>query len=211
MNSHASYTRKILSEVEVRQQVTQRDLANKLGIALGLTNLLVRRLVKKGWIKVVNVKPNRVRYLLTPEGIAAKARATRHYLEETITLYTETRERIRARLEMLSKEWPASNGNSDDHNGQAIEKNIVFYGAGDEAEIGYISLQAMDLRLVGVVDDRSTKPFFGIPVYSPSCLTPDSLNGQPFGRLVIMSLKKAARIRTRLEKLGFPQDRVFWL
>ena len=41
-----------------------------MGIALGLINLLVRRLVRKGWVRIIRIKPNRVRYLLTPVGIA---------------------------------------------------------------------------------------------------------------------------------------------
>ena len=41
-----------------------------MGIALGLTNLIIRRLVHKGWVRIIRIKPNRVRYLLTPAGMA---------------------------------------------------------------------------------------------------------------------------------------------
>jgi DNA-binding MarR family transcriptional regulator len=49
---------------------SQRSLSRDMGIALGLTNLIIRRLVHKGWVRIIRIKPNRVRYLLTPAGIA---------------------------------------------------------------------------------------------------------------------------------------------
>ncbi len=69
MPSHDHHTRRILTRIEAGDKISQRSLAKELGIALGLTNLLIRRLVKKGWVKVINVRPNRVRYLITPTGI----------------------------------------------------------------------------------------------------------------------------------------------
>ena len=77
MPSHDHHTRRILTQIEAEDKISQRSLAKELGIALGLTNLLIRRIVKKGWVKVINVRPNRVRYLITPTGIAEKARITR--------------------------------------------------------------------------------------------------------------------------------------
>ncbi len=204
MPSHDHHTRRILTRVEAGDKISQRSLAKELGIALGLTNLLIRRIVKKGWVKVINVKPNRVRYLITPTGIAEKARITRSYLDNTLRLYTETRDRIRERLMVLSNECPGVPG----LNGG---KRIVFYGAGDVAEIGYICLQSTDLHLVGVVDDRRMKPFFGIPVNSPDCVRASGLNGQQFDRLVVMSFRHADRIRARLESVAFPADKVFWI
>ena len=204
MPSHEKHTRSILTRIEAGKEVSQRSLAKELGIALGLTNSLIRRIVTKGWVKVINVRPNRVRYLITPAGIAEKARLTRSYLDDTVRLYTETRDRIRERLTTLSSECPGVPG----LNGP---KGIVFYGAGDVAEIGYICLQGTDLHLVGVVDDRRVEPFFGVAVDSPDCLHASGLNGKQFDRLVVMSFRQADRIRARLESVGFPADKVFWI
>ena len=204
MPSHDHHTRRILTRVEAGDRISQRSLAKELGIALGLTNSLIRKIVKKGWVKVINVKPNRVRYLITPTGIAEKARITRSYLDHTLRLYTETRDRIRERLMVLSNECPGVPG----LNGG---KRIVFYGAGDVAEIGYICLQGTDLHLVGVVDDRRTEPFFGISVNSPNCVRVSGLDGKQFDRLVVMSFRQADRIRARLESVAFPADKVFWI
>src|SRR6185369_5551577 len=138
VNSHDVHTREILAEIERGKPVSQRSLSKRLGIALGLTNLLIRQLVNKGDVKVVNVRPNRVSYLITPAGIAEKARATRSYLARTLLLYTETRPPIHAGL-LAASEQRRSNSNGDGR------LRVVFYGASEVAEIAYVCLQDTDL------------------------------------------------------------------
>ena len=77
MGARDHHTLRLLSRIETEQVVTQRSLSKDLGIALGLTNLLIRRVAMKGWVKIVNIRPNRVRYLITPAGIIEKSRITR--------------------------------------------------------------------------------------------------------------------------------------
>jgi hypothetical protein len=136
----------ILTELEGESLVSQRSLATRLGIALGLTNLLVRRLIRKGWIRAVRIRPNRFRYLLTPTGLAEKARISFIFLQDYVQFYATARDRVRERLSVLALRWPAS------ELGSAAEKRIVFYGAGEVAEIAYVCLQGTDLKLVGVID-----------------------------------------------------------
>ncbi len=209
MGTRDLYTREILDRIEQREGVTQRQIAGDLEIALGLTNLLIKRVVSKGWVKVVNVKPNRFAYLITPAGIREKTRITREYLNNTVRLYTETRERLRSSLSGLSCSWSDADIEAA---GGVPEKRIVFYGAGEVAEIGYISLQGLDLELVGVVDDRKGgRQFFNHPVHTAAALKRNELDGERFGRLVVMSFRKAGQIRAHLHALKFPDDRVFWL
>jgi hypothetical protein len=179
-----------------------------LGIALGLTNLLIRRLIRKGWVRIIRIKPNRVRYLLTPAGIAEKARMSRAALQNSIRFYVDARDRIRERFATLSKELPGDGHGFDD--GPAA-KRIVFYGAGEVAEVGYVCLQGTGLQLVGVVDDQGRKRFFDVPVYDPALLHATDINGRPFGRLVVMSFGETDKIRAQLEALAIPPDRVFWI
>ena len=200
MNPHGRHMRGILHEIEADDAVSQRHLSARLGIALGLTNLLLHRIVAKGWVKMVHIRPNRVRYLLTPAGLAAKARLTREYLEGTVQFYTEARERVRERFAELSAELDVRGGT----------KRIVFYGAGEIAEIGYVSLQETDLELVAVVDGVRTKPFFGLPVHPADRLQPSALDGLAFDRLVIMCFE-AEGVRANLERVGFAPDLVFWI
>src|SRR5262245_24628956 len=88
----------VLEAVAEDQLITQRGLAARLGIALGLTNLYMRRLVRKGLIKCVNVQSNRLRYLITPRGIAEKSRLTFEYMEYSLFLYRQVRGHLRDAL-----------------------------------------------------------------------------------------------------------------
>lgn len=202
MAAHDARTREILDEIERGKGVTQRALSKRLGIALGLTNLLIRRLVSKGCVKVVNIRPNRVKYLITPAGVAEKARATRSYIEHTLRVYTDMRTRF---LEQLKE---ASAGASHNGNGRA---RIVFYGAGEAAEIAYICLQDTNLELVGVIDDRRIGMFFGIPIHPSAMLADGSLHEVAFDHLIVTSFSETREIRARLAAAGFPTSKVSWL
>lgn len=201
--AHDEYTRRIFQAIEDGRPISQRSLAHELDVALGLANLLVRRLVSKGYIKISGIQRNRVRYLMTPAGVAEKARMSREYVANTVRLYTETRDRIRSSFGRLSADWPSEP--------QGDGKPVVFFGAGEVAEIGFVSLQGTDLRLVGVIDDHVRHQFFGLPVRSPADLTADTLGDERFGRIVIMSFRQAEQLQRRLDDLGMPRERVFLL
>jgi hypothetical protein len=200
VNQHGRLMRGILLAIEADQQVSQRRLSSRLGIALGLTNLLLRRVIAKGWVKVVHVQRNRVGYLVTPAGLSAKARLTREYLDGTLKFYAEARERVRERFEELSADLARANQ----------PKRIVFFGGGEIAEIGYVSLQETDLHLVGVIDAERTKAFFGLPIHPEDHLCGTALDGHPFDRLVVMSFA-ADGVRSRLTRRQVPSELVFWL
>lgn len=202
--AHEHHARRILDAFESDHGVSQRSLARELGIALGLTNLLVKRLVHKGWVRVIQIKPNRVRYLLTPAGIAEKTRMSRAYFDSSVQFYRQTRDRIQQQFAALSSNWPGDGATG-------LPKRIVFYGAGEVAEIGYICLVETDLQLVGVIDAARTKPFFGLSVCSPEHLDGLALNGQPFDRLVVMSFGNTDALRAEALARRVPLDRVFWL
>src|SRR3954464_6588535 len=84
----------LLEAVERNARITQRTLANQLGIALGLTNTYIKRLVRKGCIKCVNVQSNRLAYLITPRGVAEKARLTYEFMQYSLQLYKDVRRHL---------------------------------------------------------------------------------------------------------------------
>ena len=182
--------------------VTQRSLSNELGVALGLTNLLVRRLVGKGYVKMTGLGTRHVRYLMTPGGLEALARATRYSLENTVHLYTQTREQIRASLTAVSDSCAM------DGSGQ---KRVVFYGAGDVAEIAYVSLQRTDLTLVGVIDDYRQGLFFGLPIHNRDQLTSGSLSGAGYSHVIVASIRHTEAIQARISERGIPPSQVHCL
>ncbi len=193
------YDRQILQAIASGGRITQRSLAGDLGVALGLTNLLIRRLVAKGYVKMAGMGTRHVSYLMTPAGWEALGRATRLSLENTVRLYTHTREQIRASLADISARCDACADGG---------KRVVFYGAGDVAEIAYVSLQSTDLALVAVVDDRKTGRFFDLQIAPADALTSDAINGAPYSHVIVATVRQSEAIRTRLHERGVPRERV---
>ncbi|MBW1848511.1 MAG: winged helix-turn-helix transcriptional regulator [Deltaproteobacteria bacterium] len=140
MDNQDIRTLKILEEIDNDHAPSQRDIAVKLNISLGLVNSFIKRLANKGYFKVTSVPKNRVKYILTHKGAAEKARLTYEYIQYSYRFY----KKVRGKLKDILKDIEAK-GN----------RNIVFYGAGDFAEIAYISLQETALELVSVFDDKN--------------------------------------------------------
>ena len=147
MDIEARRDLKLLEAVEQDSRVTQRSLATKLGIALGLTNIYLKRLVRKGYIKCVNVQSNRISYLITPRGIAEKARLTYEYMDYSLHLYSE----VRRHLRQLLQECSAS-------------RRVAIFGRGEAAELAYLSLKEAGLEPVAIFDVDGGKNFLGMPV-----------------------------------------------
>ena len=70
----------LFKTVESRPEINQRQLARELNVSLGLTNTYFQRVLKKGWIRVQEVKPRRWLYFLTPKGALEKSRLSLFYL-----------------------------------------------------------------------------------------------------------------------------------
>ena len=130
----------LLQELEKNPVVSQRELSNKFGIALGVTNACLKRMARRGWIRVTaGITHRKIGYYLTPKGFAEKANLTLHLISWTVQHYSTLKEIIgRKLLEMEN----------------SGVKRIVFYGVSDEMEIAYITLQGVNLKLIGIVEDQ---------------------------------------------------------
>jgi EPS-associated MarR family transcriptional regulator len=89
---------KVLYFLEDNPQLTQRELAKKLGISLGSANYCMNALIDIGHIKASNFKkaPNKsiYLYLLTPQGIAEKAKLTAGFLKRKMDEYHALKKEI---------------------------------------------------------------------------------------------------------------------
>ena len=89
---------KVLRHLEANPSITQRELAQELGISLGKANYCLKALIQKGWIKANNFKNNKNKaayaYLLTPKGIENKAQITVHYLKTKMQEYETLKQEI---------------------------------------------------------------------------------------------------------------------
>ena len=83
-------TLELLEAIDLNDDISQRHLAQEMGVALGLANSYLKRCVKKGWIKITTAPANRYLYYLTPTGFAEKARLTSEFLTTSLTLFRQS-------------------------------------------------------------------------------------------------------------------------
>lgn len=88
----------LLEQIERDPDVTQASLAALLGVAVGTVNWHIKRLIGKGYIKVKRAQRRKLRYIITPDGLAFRARLTVNYIETSMNLYRRTRRRVRELL-----------------------------------------------------------------------------------------------------------------
>ena len=88
----------LLEQIERDPDVTQASLAATLGVAVGTVNWHIKRFVAKGYVKVKRAQRRKLRYIITPEGLAFRARLTVNYIETSMHLYRRTRQRVRELL-----------------------------------------------------------------------------------------------------------------
>jgi DNA-binding MarR family transcriptional regulator len=110
----------LLEQIEYDPDVTQASLAVQLGVAVGTVNWHLKRLIAKGYVKVKRAQRRKLRYIITPEGIAFRARLTINYIDQSMRLYRRTREHVLKLLEEIQ---------------QAGYDCVQIEGEGDIAEI----------------------------------------------------------------------------
>ncbi len=192
MRHHDVHALRILEEIAKDASSTQRELAAKLNISLGLVNSFVRRLARKGYLKITTVKKNRLKYMLTPKGFSEKSRLTYEFIHYSFDFYKTARNRLKSVLSEL-----ANNG----------VRRVMFYGVGDLAEIAFISLQETKLEMVAAVDDvESGNKFLGHTIEHPSVL-----NSLDYDKIIITSADSGDGIYENLLKQGVPRSKVLRL
>jgi DNA-binding MarR family transcriptional regulator len=77
-------------------RLTQRDLALRAGVSLGMANILLRRLAERGWVKLTRLSSKSVRYALTPEGVSELASRTAGYFSRASRNAELYRDRLEA-------------------------------------------------------------------------------------------------------------------
>ena len=189
MNLESRRDLQLLEALEQESTITQRTLATRLGIALGLTNLYLKRLVRKGYVKCVSVSPNRLVYSLTPRGVARKARLTYEFMKYSLDFYRDARRHLRQTLAFTA----------------ARQNRVAIYGTGDAAELVFLLLKEMGLDLVGVFGDTEGT-FLGFPVH------PIGAQSQvAYDVLIVSVLERPAAHLKRLKEAGVPAEKVVML
>ncbi len=93
----------LLEQIESDPDVNQSTLAGQLGVAVGTVNWHIKRLIAKGAVKVSRAERKKLRYIITPEGLALRARLAVNYVENSFSVYRRTRQRVKDHLAKVRK------------------------------------------------------------------------------------------------------------
>ena len=192
MNATTYRDMHLLDELSRTPEVTQRELSKRIGVALGLTNLMLRRLVRKGYIKISGAQHSRFRYLITPQGILEKSRLTYEFIQYSLQLYGRVRYSLRGELTALA---------------QSGHRRILLYGTGELAEIAFLTIREVGLEVVGVVSESPVPERF----LDYSVKRPEEVSVAKYDRMLVVSLRGDDEEVRRIEALGVPADRILLL
>ena len=182
-------TLQLLEAIAEDRPTSQRELSDALQVSLGMVNAFIKRLVKKGYCKVTTIPKNRVQYILTPSGAMEKTRLTYQYISSSYQYFKTARNRLHNLYDTLQNQGST---------------RIVFYGAGEFADIAYLSMTGTPLELIDVVDPSLEGQRFA------------HLRIQPFSRiqtddydiLLITAVDHHKGILNAIRQAGVPQRKV---
>ena len=127
----------LLEQIESDPDVNQATLAQQLGVAVGTVNWHLKRLIAKGAVKVARAERKKLRYIITPEGLALRARLAVNYVENSFSVYRRTRQKVKDNLAKVQK---------------AGYDQVRILGSGDVADICKLTCIEQG---VAVVNDKS--------------------------------------------------------
>lgn len=127
----------LLEQIESDPNINQATLATQLGVAVGTVNWHLKRLIAKGAVKVSRAERKKLRYIITPEGLALRARLAVDYVERSFSVYRKTRQRVKEHVSAIRR---------------AGQERVRIVGSGDVADI--CKLTCME-QGISVVNDKS--------------------------------------------------------
>lgn len=152
-SKESQLTLELLQAIEQRDDISQRYLAEQMGVALGLANSYLKRCVKKGWIKMTTAPANRYLYFLTPNGFAEKARLTAEFFSTSFALFRQSGDEYTLLLQQLAETVDKQN------------TSLLLVGLSDLTEIALMRALQAKLKVVAIYQPNADKTdFFGVPV-----------------------------------------------
>ena len=181
---------RLLSAIERDPEASQRSFSRRLGIALGLTNLLLHNLAGKGYVRITRAGWKRWLYNLTPAGVSRKVLLTIAYVHRFLDDYHRVRQMVRLELEPL---------------GLNEESRIAVYGTGEFAELVYLALRETGIEELDVFGQSpsSNGKFLGMFVQDISTLRPEE-----YDRVVLADLRDSKSSLTTLHDLRVAPEKV---
>ena len=189
MESRNLKTLQLLEAIAVDKPTSQRELSDTLQISLGLVNSFIKRLVKKGYCKVTTIPKNRVKYMLTPAGAMEKTRLTYEYISSSYHYFKAAKNRLEDLYAELQNEGAT---------------RVVFYGAGELADIALLSMAGTGVRLIDVVDPAKEGEVLGNFIVKAT----SRLLNVDFDALLITLADDHETILKKIKDVGVPSDKI---
>lgn len=175
----------MLSAVERNSQISQRVISRDLGVALGLANAMLKRCIRKGWIKVQQVPRRRYLYYLTSQGFAEKTRLAGQYVSGSFTFFRRARAQISDLLSVCA---------------DAGWNRVALAGASELAEVATICVHHFPIHLVAVIDLKfDGDKYCGLPV------RPDIASCEQVDAVIVTNLTAPQEAYTSIKAQIDPQ------
>jgi DNA-binding MarR family transcriptional regulator len=180
-----------LLEIKDNPSLSQRSLAHKLNISLGLTNAIIKNLISRGWVKAKKDTGRKLLYIITPKGMANVSSLMYNRFQETLNYYHYTKDLLTAYLMKLYKQG---------------ERTVNIYGSGQLAEITYYAGISTPLKLNAIITDdpsSSKKKFLGREVLTLSDFIKkysQQLSEKSQKKMVIISTINRGKLQQELKK-----------
>lgn len=123
----------LLEKIEQNPDINQASLASHLGIAVGTVNWHLKRMIDKGYVKVRRLERKKLRYIITPEGIALRARLTVDYIQTSFRMYRLVRERMVDVLNEVEK---------------AGYRQVILQGDGEIGEVCHLTCMEREIEVI---------------------------------------------------------------
>ena len=180
---------RLLEEVGSSSNLSQRKIARQLGIALGVANLLIRSLARKGYIKVTHLGWKRWAYVLTPAGIARKVNLTIAYVQRFIEHYRRIRYLLREDIRNL----PLTS-----------DSRVALVGTSELAELAYLALKDIEIEDISVYEVEPEKiKFLGIEINLLS-----TISTSEYTKIVIAIQQDEDVVLEQLHKSGATESQI---
>lgn len=183
---------RLLTEMERTPQTTQRSLSRRVGVGLGVTNLLLRGLAHRGYVRVTRAGWRSWVYTLTPAGISRKVRLTGSYIQRVLSDYADIRQTLSEELERV---------------GVTAKSRVALYGVGEFAELTYLALSAQQFEQVDLYfSEPLPNSFMGLPLNSLADYRPDA-----YDWVIVAAVTDVEEAVQKLVDGGVPRHQVLTL
>jgi predicted transcriptional regulator len=188
-----------LLEIKDNPSLTQRSLAHRLNISLGLTNAILQNLIHRGWVKAKKMTGRKILYLITPQGMTRATNLVYDRFRETQNYYQYTKEMLTSYLTDLYTKG---------------KRKAAIYGTSQLAEIAYLSLLDSPLRLHSIITDdpsSSKKKFLGHEVLTLSDFAQKIPETSNLKNLIVLSTISQEKHEEKKKHKGEGEDKTLSL